>query len=111
MDMQFSKLLLKSRFDNVLSNYTKKERCNTSNCILYNTPPCKDMPLYPPQQFPTYYDTIDPNSVIKYRDKPTCRENFTDNNYCKFDNFNIIFAGIVVIITFYAFVYIYKDSK
>ena len=72
----FSKLLLQSLFDKVPDWKKNGDDKNNQNCyqpcLKYKTPPCKSLPSYPPQEFPPYYDTIDPNSVIKYREWPKC---------------------------------------
>lgn len=71
-----SKLLLQSLFDNVPDWPKKKDENCYQPCIKYKTPPCNNQPKYLPQQFPPYYDDIDPNSIIKYREWPMCIESF-----------------------------------
>jgi hypothetical protein len=74
--MEFSKLLFQSLFNNV-PDWPQKQKENCYQpCIKYKTPPCKSLPKYLPQQFPPYYDDIDPNSIIKYREWPKCIETF-----------------------------------
>lgn len=93
--MEFSKLLFKTLFDNIpdwVENTT--ENCYQP-CLNYKTPICKNLPKYMPQQFPPYYDDIDPNSVRKYREQPQCIETFeiTPSN-----NNNLLLISILIML-------------
>lgn len=104
--MTFSKLLLQSLFDNI-PDWSKKQDGNCyQSCIKYKTPPCNSQPKYLPQQFPPYYDDIDPNSIIKYRNWPMCIERFEQE---KSYNASIIFALFMVLVV--NFVIGYKVIK
>lgn len=96
--MDFSKLLLQSNYDNIpiWKKDTTSENCYQP-CLKYKTPPCKSQPKYLPQQFPPYYDNIDPNSIIKYREWPTCIETFQHDNGSN-GNYIILLVIVIVIV-------------
>jgi len=83
--MNFSKLLYQSLFDNV-PNWPKQQTENCYQpCIKYKIPPCPSQPRFLPQQFPPYYDDVDPNSLTKYREWPTSCKPLT----CTIESFEI----------------------
>lgn len=98
--MDFSKLLLQSIFDNVPDwNNKDKQNCYQP-CLTYKTPPCKSQPKYLPQQFPPYYDDVDPNSITKYREWPKCIETFEmetkPQNYLTYLSIIILFVCLCI---------------
>lgn len=104
--MTFSKLLLQSLFDNVPDLPKKQTENCYQPCLKYKTPPCYSEPKYLPQQFPPYYDNIDPNSIRKYREwptrclQPTCIEPFkVDEEPNIFILVVILFAILVLVCT------------
>ena len=100
--MSFTKLLIQSTFDKVPTSLTHqpKENCPASNCTIYPTPPCKDMPRYLPQQVPPYYDKADPNSIIKYRPWPVCKEKFEQPHSTNTTSSTLITIIVLLIVLF-----------
>jgi len=95
--MSFTKLLIQSTFDKITR--PPKKDCPAPNCIIYPTPPCKSMPPYLPQQVPPYYDTIDPNSITKYRLRPTtCKEEFVHSHPEPSISITVLILVIVVVV-------------
>lgn len=101
--MSFTKLLIQSTFDTVPTSLTHppKKDCPTPNCIIYRTPPCKGMPRYLPQQIPPYYDNVDPNSIIKYRPWPVCKEEFEQPHFNVSSLITIIVLVIILLLIFF----------